>query len=837
MLRPATPLSIIFLAAFVLLLLSTLSTPVIKGIPLGSFQGYNLGVLGYCKGDTCEGPRIGYSTDGLFSGGDTDSDWSLPASTRSSLSSILIVHPVAALLTLICFGLAVAAHFHGPSHSPRFLLALLILTFPTLLVTLLAFLVDILLFIPHMAWGGWIVLAATILIVGSSIVTCAMRRTLVSRKARKKRIEEDADMNGQNYYENLHQQRVMAAESLPKADSPPPMSGSTAVDKGAQFGAFEMKRHDTHESQVQSGSGMSMDDRTPLNPTRDPSIRSASSNGGRMPYGRDENAPPMPMGRSSNDHPNGMPRRPSRDQYGNPLPLGAEMGMALAPGLRHQNSQGSLGSNRSNGYAGGRGGHGPPPRGYGPPRGGYGPPRGAYGPPRGAYGPRGGRGGYGPPPPGFNGRGRGYGPPPGMMGRAGPMPRAGPPPGPPGYDLDPYYAGATRNGPAPQMNHPPPPSDAQFLAGTIGQAIEMDERTGSPQVSPTHQDSHQYGLRDSDVDVAGMVGLQQRGDHQSPPPGSVRQESHRSEPRSPASIYSDQYVPPRANWSAVPAPLDQNQQQQPGLRATMETTSSDPQSYATAPSSRAPPLSPVPASPTLSSPGHAANGARHHRSNSENYYEDVDPRFAADAPPLPPPVAAEQYHAIDSNPHANRQSGIPHALTPGPGQFTGRMQSPPPTQNIPPSNYLNPDAYAAGGHGPANHSNSSSSLALEQYRPHSDNSQGLEPIPDGARSPGGSEASHFTSVSQRPVNPNWRPGPGMAPPGMASTLGGSSASAAQRRKEDVILNANPDFSLPGVGLPGRGRGRGRGGAASLRGGPMAAATSGLTPDSRYPTPL
>jgi hypothetical protein len=66
MLRPATPLSIIFLAAFVLLLLSTISTPVIKGIPLGSFQGYNFGVLGYCHNNgKCVGPQIGYSTGTL----------------------------------------------------------------------------------------------------------------------------------------------------------------------------------------------------------------------------------------------------------------------------------------------------------------------------------------------------------------------------------------------------------------------------------------------------------------------------------------------------------------------------------------------------------------------------------------------------------------------------------------------------------------------------------------------------------------------------------------------------------------------------------------------------
>ena len=64
MLRPATPLSILFFVAFVLLLLSTLSTPLIKSIPLATYRGVHFGVLGYCEnGDQgCKGPMIGYNT-------------------------------------------------------------------------------------------------------------------------------------------------------------------------------------------------------------------------------------------------------------------------------------------------------------------------------------------------------------------------------------------------------------------------------------------------------------------------------------------------------------------------------------------------------------------------------------------------------------------------------------------------------------------------------------------------------------------------------------------------------------------------------------------------------
>lgn len=87
----------------------------------------------------------------------------------------------------------------------------------------------------------------------------------------------------------------------------------------------------------------------------------------------------------------------------------------------------------------------------------------------------------------------------------------------------------------------------QFVAGPalpIGQAIEMDERTGSPQRSPQHEQPYQngqYGLRDSDVDVAGMVGLQQGQNQQDGRLAPARQDSNReSDMRSASSMYSDQ---------------------------------------------------------------------------------------------------------------------------------------------------------------------------------------------------------------------------------------------------------------------------------------------------------
>jgi len=81
-----------------------------------------------------------------------------------------------------------------------------------------------------------------------------------------------------------------------------------------------------------------------------------------------------------------------------------------------------------------------------------------------------------------------------------------------------------------------------------------------------------------------------------------------------------------------------------------------------------------------------------------------------------------------------------------------------------------------------------------------------ESLEDSQRSPATSDVSHYTSVSQRGINPNWRPGPGAPPPPFRTNQG------------DALLNANPDFAVPGAG-PGRGRGGFRGRGSPPRGPP------------------
>lgn len=268
---------------------------------------------------------------------------------------------------------------------------------------------------------------------------------------------------------------------------------------------------------------------------------------------------------------------------------------------------------------------------------------------------------------------------------------------------------------------------------------------------------------------------------------------------SPSSMYSENrnsdqpgYVPPRSHWAA-PSPL--------GAQSSSSQTLPN----------RNHNLSPIAASPT--SAVHSAN--THRRTPSDAYYEDVDPRFASDEMPPPSPV--------------------PHALIPG-GTAPQRGLSPAPPNRYPSPQHLHPNgSYETNP-------NSASDPSLPR-------NGSYENIPEGARSPAGSDASHFTSVSQRGVNPNWRPGPGSVMSG-GSQMGGNMGMGGQPmnrgpRRDDVILGANPDFALPGAG--GRGRGgmggmRGRGGGGMGRGGPMGGmggmpGAGNAVPAGRYPTDI
>ncbi|KAK2673598.1 hypothetical protein RAB80_011141 [Fusarium oxysporum f. sp. vasinfectum] len=541
MLRPGTPLTVLLFAAFALLLLAVISTPIIEAIPLSDFGGVTYGVFGYCQqGKGCSGIGVGYDTAKLV--GDDSQAFDLPSGVRNTLSAILIVHPVAALITLVMTIMAAVSHLHAPSHSTRYLLILFIFLLIDFLVCLLAFLIDVLLFVPHLAWGSYLVLAATILVAMSGLVTCAMRRTLVSRKDRQRRIAQNAEMSGENYYNRTAQDKTTAEPEVSRQPTLPTVSGGNGVhDNLPSFTTFEQKsRSDQVSEEAIPLTRRTTSNRSPAPPNEVASVGEVAA------FSRNPQ------------------RQGSRDQFGNPIDT------ATDPYATRRGPSPSM-SNRGTGAGGGY-------RGYN----------------NGPYDRR----------PSlaqtFAHDVQPSEPSNGYSSTNPSMPSVN------------TYTAYSPESTLPRAESPPPlPGTEPATVG--GRAVEMD---ASPAVQ--HHDGGTYGqLRDSDADVAGMVGLQQ---------GQIpqRHDTYMSE----GSKYStdEQYVPPRSAWTQGDG--------RNSPRAPSPLVTGQPKAELT--ERRTPPVVQQP----------VATG-------NSNYYEDVDPRFASDAPPasnnLQPPPIEPIYEDIHAN--------------------------------------------------------------------------------------------------------------------------------------------------------------------------------------------
>jgi hypothetical protein len=178
------------------------------------------------------------------------------------------------------------------------------------------------------------------------------------------------------------------------------------------------------------------------------------------------------------------------------------------------------------------------------------------------------------------------------------------------------------------------------------------------------------------------------------------------------------------------------------------------------------------------------------------YAEDVDPRFESNSNLPAPPQRAVMYGANPSTGALPARGAPPMVVLPHSASAVELRQSAAALDlamlHTPQQRYLRPQPVQG----------SNGDYLLTSYD--------SLPLTSGQRSPGDmSESSHFTSVSQRGVNPAWWP-PHVPPP-RRSRAGGSQLGPS---REDILLDGNPDFSLPPGrgGFRGRGRGRGKPGS-------------------------
>ena len=273
-------------------------------------------------------------------------DFTLPSKARLTLTNLLIIHPIGALLVLILLVLTIVSHFYGPGHSPGYLLFLIFFSIFTCVVVILAFLVDILLFVPHLSAGGYIMVGAPICLAIVVVGLCATRRRVVGKQERKRRIAETANTNNVDTSSN--------AGFAKEHDS----TGETGK---SEFASFEVGKPGS------DGPGLDeTGERIPLNPRRQSPPPGMSMH--RVPT---DNSQGSYSQAPSSNAPSRVPSR-GANKY-NPVPLP----VPLPPTHRFPLS-------KENSHGGGAFGPAPGAPQYGPPR--FGPgPNGPRGPPGGPY--------------------------------------------------------------------------------------------------------------------------------------------------------------------------------------------------------------------------------------------------------------------------------------------------------------------------------------------------------------------------------------------------------------------------------------------------------------------
>ncbi|GAA5868181.1 hypothetical protein JCM8547_003371 [Rhodosporidiobolus lusitaniae] len=231
--KPATPGTIVVLAATVLLILVSVSTPLIKGlyflkanldISVGSTDisgDVTLGTWGYCVSGTCTDPKLGYSLDiaSLF---DVDGEV-LGIKTNSVLKWItylLILHPIAAAFGLVSVLFGLLAHMHNFAGTA------LTTCFASFAATIgfLAFIFDIVVFVIAKkrigsSSGGtqaelgnaiWMTLAASILYTLSGCFfgfgACVIRKRRAGREAS----EKNRPVVDEEYGANMRKEALLA---------------------------------------------------------------------------------------------------------------------------------------------------------------------------------------------------------------------------------------------------------------------------------------------------------------------------------------------------------------------------------------------------------------------------------------------------------------------------------------------------------------------------------------------------------------------------------------------------------------------------------------------------
>lgn len=169
--RSVSLLTLVVFLAFGFQVVGVFSEPITRNQPsIATVGSYRYGVLGWCPTDTsqsCSSYGVGYTLQD-----DTDTKWN--NSTQKTLSSIAIVHIVAAGLLLITLLMSCGTVWR----NQKYWTAVEIMLSLCFTAAALSFAVEVALFRTSLNFAGWFTLASTVLCIVAIVALALMQKSL-----------------------------------------------------------------------------------------------------------------------------------------------------------------------------------------------------------------------------------------------------------------------------------------------------------------------------------------------------------------------------------------------------------------------------------------------------------------------------------------------------------------------------------------------------------------------------------------------------------------------------------------------------------------------------------
>lgn len=169
--RAASLLILVIFLAFGFQVVGVFSQPIIRNQPsIATVGDYRYGILGWCPTDSfsgCSPYGVGYTLQDT-----SDTRWG--GSTQKTLSSIAVVHIVAAGLLLLTFFMSCGTVWK----NQRFWTAVEIMLSLSFTSAALSFAVEVVLFRANLNFAGWFTLASTILSIVAIVIFALMQKSL-----------------------------------------------------------------------------------------------------------------------------------------------------------------------------------------------------------------------------------------------------------------------------------------------------------------------------------------------------------------------------------------------------------------------------------------------------------------------------------------------------------------------------------------------------------------------------------------------------------------------------------------------------------------------------------